>query len=81
MIDRIRSNWNQRVDAVGETVIMFTIQRDGRLTSPMVEQSSGYSALDLNALRAVVITRQLPALPDAFPNPTLPVHLNFQYIR
>jgi outer membrane biosynthesis protein TonB len=47
----------------------------------MVEQSSGYSALDLNALRAVVITRQLPALPDAFPNPTLPVHLNFQYIR
>jgi TonB family protein len=81
MVERIRSNWNQRVDAVGETVVMFTIQRDGRLTNAMVERSSGYAVLDLNAMRAIVNTRQLPALPDAFPNPTLPVHLNFQYIR
>ena len=27
------------------------------------------------------ITRQLPPLPEAFPNPTLTVHLNFQYQR
>lgn len=81
MIEKIRGNWNQRVDAVGETVVMFTIQRDGRLANPMTERSSGYTVLDINALRAVVLTRQLPALPDAFPNPTLPVHLSFEYKR
>ena len=31
------------------------------------------------AQRAVVATSQLPPLPSAFPNPTLTVHLNFQY--
>ena len=81
MVEKIRSNWNSRVDAVGDTVVMFTILRDGRIVEPRTERSSGYSALDLNAVRAVVYTRQLPALPDAFPNPSLPVHLNFQYLR
>ena len=81
MIERVRSNWNQRVDATGETVVVFTIQRDGRITNFMTERSSGFQALDLNAVRALAYTRQLPALPDAFPNPTLTVHLNFQYSR
>jgi hypothetical protein len=31
------------------------------------------------AQRAVAMTRKLGPLPDAFPNPTLTVHLNFQY--
>jgi TonB family protein len=81
MVQRIRSNWNAKVDDVGEAVVKFTIQKDGRIVGPVVEKSSGYSTLDLNALRALVYTRQLPALPDAFPNPTLTVHLNFQYTR
>ena len=51
------------------------------ITEASIERSSGYSALDLNALRAVLGTRQLPPLPAAFPNPILPVHLNFQYTR
>ena len=33
----------------------------------------------LAALRAVVVTKTLPPLPDQFPNPTLTVHLNFEY--
>lgn len=80
MIEKIRSNWNQRVDASGETVVVFTIQRDGRITNYMTERSSGFQVLDLNAVRALAYTR-LPGLPDAFPNPTLTVHLNFQYTR
>jgi hypothetical protein len=35
----------------------------------------------LNAQRAVTLTKQLPPLPEAFPNPTLTVHLNFEYQR
>ena len=41
--------------------------------------TSWYPGLDLSALRAIVVARQLPPLPAAFPNPTLTVHLNFAY--
>lgn len=81
MIERIRSNWNTSVGASGETMVKFTILRDGRIQDVEVEKSSGYAALDINAQRALLLTQQLPALPAAFSNPTLPVHLNFQYTR
>jgi TonB family protein len=81
MIDKIRSNWNQQVEVPGTVVVRFIIQRDGRLTDTTVERSSGYSALDQAAQRAVIVTRQLTPLPTAFTNPTLTVHLNFQYQR
>ena len=81
MMEKIRSNWNQQVELPGVVVVQFTIQRDGRLTDTRVERSSGTLSLDQNAQRAVMVTRQLVALPAAFPNPTLTVHLNFQYQR
>jgi TonB family protein len=81
MIERIRSGWNQQSEVGGTVIVRFTIERDGRITDPFVEQSSGYTTLDINAERAVRVTRQLPPLPAAFPNPTLTVHLNFQYQR
>jgi TonB family protein len=81
MVERIRTNWNQQAEVPGQAIVKFTIQRDGRLTDVVLERSSGYTALDLNAQRAVMMTRQLPALPAAFSNPTLTVHLNFQYQR
>ncbi|MSO45385.1 MAG: TonB family protein [Acidobacteria bacterium] len=79
MTDRIKSAWNQRQGAAGMVVVRFTIQRDGRLTDSSVERPSGNGALDLAALRSIVVTKQLPPLPAAFPNPTLTVHLNFEY--
>jgi TonB family protein len=81
MIERIRSNWNPRSEVPGESLLKFTIQRDGRIDDITLEKSSGYTALDLTAQRALAVTRQLPPLPAAFPNPTLTVHLNFQYQR
>jgi TonB family protein len=81
MMDKIKSNWNQQVELPGTVLVKFTIQRDGRLTETTVERSSGALSLDQNAQRAVMVTRQLTALPAAFPNPTLTVHLNFQYQR
>ena len=79
MVVRIRQAWQQNQGTTGQTLVKFTIQRDGRLTEATVEKPSGTSTLDLAALRAVMSTRILPPLPDAFPNPTLTVHLNFQY--
>ncbi len=81
MVERVRSNWVQRAEVPGEAIVKYTIQRDGTLTGAEVEKSSGYTALDIAALRAVLSTRQLTPLPAAFPNPSLTVHLNFQYTR
>jgi TonB family protein len=79
MSDNIQSNWSQQVEVPGTVIVKCTIQGDGPLTEPLVEWSSVYSSLDLNALRAVRLSRQLPPLPAAFPNPTLTVHINFKY--
>jgi TonB family protein len=81
MMDLIRRNWNERQEVSGGAVVKFTIQRDGRITDVSVTKQSGYDLLDLAAHRAVTGTRQLPPLPGAFTNPTLTVHLNFQYTR
>jgi TonB family protein len=81
MLEKIRGNWNQRAEVAGQTTVVFTIQRDGRITDVSVEKPSGYFALDINAQRALVSTRQLPPLPAEFTNPTLTVHLNFEYRR
>jgi TonB family protein len=77
----IQSNWNARQGAEGSVVVMFVIQRDGRLTNVEVEVPSGMPALDLTAQRALLMTRQLPPLPAQFPDNTLTVHLRFNYQR
>ena len=81
MIQLIQKNWNGRQNTPGATLMKFTIQRDGRLTDVELERSSGYFALDQTAQRSLLVTRQLPPLPGAFPEPTLTVHLTFQYER
>lgn len=79
MITRIRSAWNQNQGARGESLIRFTIRRDGSITDATIFRQSGIATLDNAALRAVLQTRTLPPLPDAYPNPTLTMRLNFQY--
>ena len=79
MIERIRGNWQQQAEVPGATVLKFTIQRDGRLVDSSVERTSGYTALDNAARRAIEVTRQLTPLPAEYPNPTLTIHLTFQY--
>jgi TonB family protein len=81
MVQRVHGNWNARAETPAEVTVKFTIQRDGRISDPQVEKTSGYTALDLNALRALVSTRQLPPLPAGYPHPTLTVHLTFLYQR
>lgn len=81
MIERVRANWNEHQSVDGQAIVKFTIRREGLLQEITLERSSGYPIPDLAAQRAVVLTKQLPPLPDAFPNPTLTVHLNFQYQR
>lgn len=79
MIERIRTNWDPSAATNASAIMKFTIQRDGRITDAMLERGSGREDLDLAVRRAVLVTRQLPPLPQAFPNPTLTLHLTFQY--
>ena len=79
MIERIRSAWNINQGARGAVWVKFTIQRTGAIADATVDTSSGNSALDLAALRAVISTRKLPPLPTQYPNPTLGVRLQFDY--
>jgi len=79
MVDRIRGAWNQNQGSRGVSFVKFTIQRDGRLTDYIIERPSGSTPLDLAALRAVAVTKSLPPLPNEYTNPTLVVHLSFEY--
>jgi TonB family protein len=81
MIDRIRTNWVQQAESAGTNVVKFTIQRDGQIIDIALEQSSGLQNLDVSSRLALLVTKTLNPLPAAFPNPTLTVHLNFQYQR
>lgn len=81
MVELIRRNWSERQQAAGIAVFKFTIQRDGTLTNIQLEKSTGAPALDLMAQRALVLTKQLPPLPSAFTEPSLTVHMQFEYQR
>ncbi len=79
--DVIQRNWQQRQNLVGMTQVKFTIRRDGLLEDIQVERGSGFTALDLASQLAVQRTRQVAPLPQQYPNPTLTVHMKFEYQR
>jgi TonB family protein len=80
MVVAIRRNWEQSQGVVGSTTMVFTISRNGTIQSPRVERSSGFIALDNAAVRALELSRLAP-LPAEFLNPTLTVHLQFDFQR
>lgn len=80
MNELVKQYWNQKLGIPGVTTMKFTIRRDGRIEDVQVEKPSGFVALDNEARRALQITR-LPPLPSRYPNSTLTVHLEFEYVR
>ena len=80
MVSLIQQNWQSNQGITGATMMKFTITRTGTIEDVMVERPSGFLALDLAAERALLRTR-LPELPLRFPNPTLTVHIRFEYQR
>jgi TonB family protein len=80
MVALIQQNWQPNQGISGSTVMKFTITRNGSIQAVNVERPSGFVALDLAAQQALLRTR-LPELPLQFPNPTLSVHVTFEYQR
>jgi TonB family protein len=81
MTRQIRSNWDQQQGVFGQTVVKFTIRRDGMLTNVEVEKTSGNPLLDLESRKAIFTTKQLPPLPKEFTPPALTVYVTFDYKR
>ena len=77
----ITARWDRNQPMPGQTMIRFTIRRNGAIEDVSVQRSSGYVALDLGAQRAVLLTRQLPPLPAAYPGDSLTIRITFDYKR
>ena len=59
--------------------VYFRVARDGSLTAPVVERSSGHDYFDQSAQRAVIVTGHLPPLPLGWNGSDLGIHFGFEY--
>jgi len=80
MVTLIQRNWQSNQGIAGSVIMKFTITRAGTIENVQLERSSGFLAHELTAQRALLLTR-LPELPIQFPNPTLTIHMTFEYQR
>lgn len=83
MKNKISENWippfgSVKAQESKRVVIMFRVDRTGRVLSPAVEESSRDNLLDQSALRAVIVSGPFPPLPDGYPDSTLGVHFGFK---
>lgn len=79
MVEAIRAKWNNQQGVVGSNVMKFTILRDGTIAQIQLERPSGFGVLDSESQHALQATARLEPLPQPYPNPSLTVHLRFDY--
>jgi TonB family protein len=84
--DKISENWDPNFVSqpfgVGEQVVIsFKIQKDGNISDPYIEKTSGVPYLDQSALRAVISSVPFPPLPREFTDYYLGIHFGFEYIK
>lgn len=79
MLVTISMNWFKPGQAAGvPPVIYFRIERDGMISDPQVEKSSGLPFVDRAALRAVIASSPLAPLPAEYGGKHVGVHLRFE---
>ena len=70
------AQWSGRMPRErGECVVVFTLLPNGKTVDLRVEDSSGDSAFDLTAMRAVQDSAPFPPLPRGFREPFLKIHV------
>ncbi len=75
---KIKSMWRNPVQGITlQATIVFKIQKNGEVTDAAIEVSCGNNLYDQAALRAVLTSSPLPALPTHYVGKDLAVHLNF----
>lgn len=82
VLNRIAENWYnpyQNTNLNLKAIIFFKITRDGRIEEVKIEKSSGKEDFDEYCRRAVLLTKNLPPLPEEFLAEALKIHLEFEY--
>lgn len=77
----IARNWTPQpgLPAGTRAEVYFRVARDGSITAPVVERSSGNEYFDQAARRAVLVTGHLPPLPLGWAGADLGIHFGFEY--
>jgi TonB family protein len=84
LLNRISKNWHNPFrdqDVILKSVIYFEVDKDGTIYGVRLEETSGNQIYNETAMRAVIVTKSLPPLPDEFVDDYLKVHLEFLTAR
>lgn len=84
--NRISSNWlqstvDQSIRSAPRAIFTFQILRDGTVTNVQRTQSSGYPTVDSSALRAILSSSPMSALPSGYPGSSVSVEFYFDFRR
>ncbi len=80
LLNKIGRNWTNPFkgkNVVMKSIVYFEVDKKGNIYSVRLEEDSGNELYNETAMRAVIITKSLPPLPDEFANDYLKVHLEF----
>jgi TonB family protein len=80
LLNKIGKNWTNPFkgkDVVMKSIVYFEVDKNGNIYSVRLEEDSGNDLYNETAMRAVIITKSLPPLPDEFADDYLKVHLEF----
>jgi TonB family protein len=76
---KVTERWSGKALPGQQPVAVFDISRDGQVSRLSIEKSSGNSYYDQAALRAIAEANPFPPLPAEFKEPSLRVHLGFNF--
>ena len=78
---QIGRNWSppQGAPTGARAEVYFRVSRAGGISALRIETGSGNEFFDQSAMRAVIITEQLPPLPLGYPGSDLGIHFGFEY--
>jgi len=80
LLNKISKNWHNPFrdqDVILKSIVYFEVNKDGNIYNIRLEENSGNELYNETAMRAVIVTKSLPPLPDEFVDDYLKVHLEF----
>jgi TonB family protein len=83
---RIKQNWEPPYEAIGNdskrlAIIRFQVLKNGQIDNIDLITQSGKILFDQAAKRSILNTRNLPPLPETYPNDCLTVLVEFEVIK
>ncbi|TET63076.1 MAG: hypothetical protein E3J47_02400 [Candidatus Stahlbacteria bacterium] len=80
LLNKINKNWHNPFkdrDIVLKSIVYFEVDKNGKLYNVRLEENSGNELYNETTIRAVILAKKLPPLPQEFSDDYLKVHLEF----